>query len=411
LTLILAALAVASASGQDGERGPTLALTTARAESLVREVSAAVEELRRLRFKTPVVVEVVDAATARKDFAADIDDAERESARHTRDAWAQLGLVPETTDLISARLEMAEKDVLGYYHAGSKTFRVLDHVEEPELRSVMAHELTHALEDQYYDLAAVQSRAANDDQATAIRAVIEGSAMVSTLRMLVRQGGIGKAKQEASRSGESHARIVEGAPSFLKLRLLMPYTLGFSFLLRGKPWELLSDGVRVQDIDHAYRAPPYSTREILHPEQYWDGRRGRARPLALPDLTAVLGPGWTRAVASSIGELGLTSMTGAHVSAAGVDSLLPTRWITPGATGNAGDACDHYVDGTRKVTVLLTRWESARDGDEFVRALRLPRRTVYRAGVNVVVLVGDFGGKGEALAGEAVRGLGYWAGE
>jgi hypothetical protein len=161
-------------------------LSAAQAEALVREVSVTVERLRRLQFKKPVAVEVVDGATARKDFEAELDDAEREEARHTRDAWVHIGLVSATTDLVAAHLDTAEKDVVGYYQSGSKTFRLLSHVSDFELRSVMVHELTHALEDQHYDLQAVQKRAKDEDEAVAIRAVIEGSAMVTTLSILHR---------------------------------------------------------------------------------------------------------------------------------------------------------------------------------------------------------------------------------
>jgi hypothetical protein len=409
---VVAGLSVSTAaSGQELQKQPTVTLTTAQAEGLIREVSATVEQLRKLRFKTPVAVEVVDGATARKDFEADIDDAAREEARHTRDAWVHLGLVPATTDLVKSQLDTAETDVLGYYHSGSKTFRLLSHVTQTDIRSVMAHELTHALEDQHYDLAAVQKRATNEDQAVAIRAVIEGSAMVSTLGIMQRQGGIGKAREEAARTSQARAKTVQGAPTFVQMRLMLPYTLGFSFLLRGKPWEWLFDGVRREDIDQAYKELPYSTHEILHPEQYWGGHRENARPLTLPDMSKLLGPGWTRAVESSIGELGLTLMTGSHVQTGGFEALLPTRWITAGASGNAGDVYHHYVNGERKVTVFLTRWESLRDGDEFLRTLRIPSRTIYRVGANIVILVGDFGDKGQALAADAARGLKFWAGD
>jgi hypothetical protein len=354
----------------------------------------------------------VDPATARKHFEEDIDDDDRERARQMRDAWVQIGLIAPETDLVKARLDQAEKDVAGYYKSGSDTFRLLSHVSEREVRAVMAHELTHALEDQHYDLLSVQKRAANADQAVAIRSVIEGSAMVTTLQIQRRQGGIGKAKEEAAQASQARAQRVRQAPTWLQMQVLMPYTLGFSFLLRGKPWELLFDGVRIEDIDKAYAEPPHSTREILHPEQYWDrSRRESGRPLTMPDLSSVLGPGWKQAVAGSIGELGLTVITGSTVKTGGVEALLPTRWITAGATGNAGDVYHHYVDGERKVTVFLTRWESLRDGDEFLKALRVPSRTIYRVGASIVVLVGDFGDRGQALAADAVRGVQYWVGD
>jgi hypothetical protein len=197
------------------------------------------------------------------------------------------------------------------------------------------------------------------------------------------------------------------------MRLVLPYTLGFSFLLRGKPWEWLFDGVRMEDIEQAYAQPPHSTREVLHPEQYWGGRREKTRRVPLPDLSKLLGPGWSHALTGSIGELGLTMLTGSQLKTDGFFALLPTRWTTPGATGNAGDLYQHYVNGDRKVTVFLTRWESPRDADEFLKNLRLRPipKTIFRVGVNFVILLGDFGDRGQALATEATRGLSYWASE
>ena len=397
--------------GQTPQQKVAARVTTAQAEALIHEVSATVEHLRKLRFKAPVAVEVIDGAAARKEFEAEIDDKARERALHTRDAWVHLGLVPEKTDLVAGELDLAQTEVLGYYHSGSKTFRLLSHVAERDARSVMAHELTHALEDQHYDLEAVHKRATNEDHAVAIRAVIEGSAMVTTLAMLQREGGIGRAKEEAARASQERAETVRGAPTFVQMRLMLPYTLGFSFLLRGKPWEWLYDGVRMEDIEQAYREPPHSTREVLHPEQYWGGRREKAPEVPLSDLSTILGPGWSLALTGSIGELGLTMLTGSQLKPDSLAALLPTEWITQGATGNAGEVYQHYVNGGQKVTVFLTRWESPRDADEFERSLRLPRasKSLFRVGVNFVVLLGDFGDKGQPLATEAVRGLSYWA--
>ncbi len=126
----------------EAAKGAAGSLTPAQAEALVREVSATVERLRRLRFKTPVAVEIVDSTAARKDFESELDDAERDQARRTRDAWVHIGLVAPGTDLVAAHLDTAEKDVVGYYQSKAKIFRLLSHVSEREVRSVMAHELT-----------------------------------------------------------------------------------------------------------------------------------------------------------------------------------------------------------------------------------------------------------------------------
>ena len=66
----------ARAGADEPAKGGAARLTLAQAEALVREMSATVEQFRRLRFKTPVAVEVVDGAAARKDFESEIDDAD-----------------------------------------------------------------------------------------------------------------------------------------------------------------------------------------------------------------------------------------------------------------------------------------------------------------------------------------------
>jgi hypothetical protein len=137
--------------------------------------------------------------------------------------------------------------------------------------------------------------------------------MVTTLTILNREGGIAEARKEATRVGEARAKSVRHAPTFVRRRLLLPYTLGFTFLLRGKPWEWLFDGVRIEDIEKAYAQPPHSTRQILHPEQCWIGQREGAPPLSLPDLSSVLGPGWSRAIIGSIGERGLAMLSGSRL--------------------------------------------------------------------------------------------------
>ena len=383
-------------------------LDAEQAQALVQEVSAEVEKLRRLRFKTPVEVKIVDGATARSHFAEGLDDEVRLDARYIRDAWAHLGLVPPSTDLVEARLDTAEEETLGYYEPGSKTFHLLSHVSLKEVRSVMAHELTHALEDQHYDLLALQRGAINEDHLVAIRAVIEGSAMVTTLSMHRREGGIARARQAAAAVGETRAKHVEGVPTFVQRRLLLPYTLGFSFLLRGKPWEFLFDGVRIEDIERAYTEPPRSTREILHPEQYWGNRGEQKPPLQLPDLSSVLGPGWSKVASGTIGELGLSILTGSRLKLQGIDALLPTRWTTEGADGTAGDVYHHYTNGDRKVTLLLTKWEALRDAEQFRRHLRGGNKIVYDLGVNVIIMVGDISDRGDDLAIQAAQGLTYW---
>jgi len=233
--------------------------------------------------------------------------------------------------------------------------------------------------------------------------------MVATLSMLSRQGGLGRAKEEAAKTNQARAETVRGAPTFVQMRLLMPYTLGFSFLLRGKPWEWLYDGVRVEDIERAYADPPHSTTEILHPSST-GGRTARARPSCrFPTSrgpSARAGPWSSRAPSASWGS---PCSPGCRSGARATRPSSP-RGGPPPAPRARGRHLPALRRGERKLTVLLTRWESMRDADEFERSLRGPAKVPYRLGANILVLMGDLGENRDALAIEAVRNLPYWAG-
>jgi hypothetical protein len=398
---VVAQLVSASAQG----------ITPARADALLREIGAKVEELRRLKFKAPVAMQVIDGAAARETFKGKISPRHEVELRHTTSAYVHLGLVPRSADLLERILDVAEKDVSGFYEHGSKTFYLLSHVSADEVRSVVAHELTHALEDQHYDLAALAGKAASDDHATAISALVEGSATVVMLAFLSREQGEKTASEELERTEAKRVERLRIAPSFTQRSLVLPYILGFTFLLRGRPWGWITEGgVYLSDLERAYAQPPASTRQILHPEQYWkDGPLAPSPRLTLPDLSSVLGPGWSKATDGSIGELGLAVLTGSNRPLALPWALLPSRWTNDAAVGTVGDVFHHYVNGERRLTLLLTRWETDHDAEEFEQALVRKGRYFFRYGVNFLVLAGDIEDKAEALAIAALQGQRYRA--
>jgi hypothetical protein len=406
VTAALVALALPRASGAAG--GSAAQITPARLEALVREVSVSVEELRRLKFKQPVKALIIAPKAARESFKAKIKPWDVEQAGYTQKAYVHLGLIPAQTNLITDYLDLAERDVLGYYDTETKVLHVLGHVAEEEVKPVIAHELTHALEDQHFDFQAVSKKAnGDDDRATAISAVIEGSATCLMIAYAARQAKDAQARVEKAES--KRAENLKGAPSFVQQSVILPYILGFTFLLRGSPW-LWENGVPTAEIDEAYANPPRSTRQILHPEQYWWGNWRKDPPaLTLPDLSPQLGPGWKKVTDGSIGELGLAVLTGSHLDLTRIDALLPSRWTNDAAIGTQGDLYHHYLNGERSLTVLLTRWESMRDAEQFDKALISRGKYFLRYGAHVLVLAGDVDpAQGPTLASAALQGISYW---
>ncbi len=395
-------------SVQPPKAAPASELTPDELQAIVREVGASVERIRRLKFKTPVSMDVIDGAAARESFGSKIEAGSIEQARHAQRAYIQLGLVPQGTDLLRNYLDQAETDVLGYYDSRSKKLFLLSHVPAAQVREVVAHELTHALEDQHYDFLEIGKRAnGDDDHATAISSVIEGSAMV--VMATFARGEPRPAKGATEAAEKKRTARLRGAPSFVQQSVMMPYLLGFSFLLRGKPWNF-AEGVPVADLTAAYANPPRSTTQILHPEQYWWGKwRKPVPPPALPDLSQELGPGWSKALESSIGELGLAVLTGSRLDIGSPFALMPSRWTQEAASGTAGDVFHHYVSGDKGATALLTRWETLRDAEQFDRALLSRGRHFLRFGANVLVLSGDYEQeRAVGIAKAAMQGLSYW---
>jgi hypothetical protein len=390
---------------------PRVRLTQAQGAALVKEIGAKVEKIRGLPFKTPVEMKVISSADARARFRAEVDKAAEEDALHTQHAYVHMALIPPGTDLLKGYLDLTEKDLQGYYEHGTRVFYLLDHVDQGEVRGVIAHELTHALEDQHYDFAEVVKKGrGNSDHGTAIRAVVEGAATAVQLALMGQEEGEKKATENLQKAETRRAERLRIAPSFTQRELLLPYLLGFTFLLQGKPWEFyLGGGVYRSDIDAAYQNPPFSTRQIIHPEQYWYGRkRYQQLRLTLPDLSSTLGPGWKKATDGSIGELGLAVLTG---NRQGIDvqwALLPSRWTNKAATGVLGDVYHHYVNGERRVTVLLTRWETEDDADQFDQALLNKGKHFFRFGMHVGMISGDIGDRAQPVAVTALQGAKFW---
>ena len=224
---------------------------------------------------------------------------------------------------------------------------------------VLAHELTHALEDQRFGLR-LAGAVGDDDAQLAYLALVEGSATALMLRYAQRYftaeealgGLLGSAFQDTG-----------DLPPFLEAQLVFPYEGGRAFvedLVRrgGGSWKLV-------DVADRFR-PPASTEQILHPDAYLRVEQPVRVPLA---LGSVLGSGWTRAAAGTWGELQTRELLatagggGAAAAAQGWGGDRYELWRRPaagcGSPCRAGDAL-----------VMRWRWDTPRDEAQFAPALR-----------------------------------------
>ena len=372
---IAIATLVFSTGGTESEQFETI--TKELVLSVVDDVVAEVQRLRGLKFKQPVPVELIDDDAAREHMMRRLERFDMdERLPHVQRAYELLGLLPPGTDILETYLEALREQAGGFYDPASRSYYLLDDMPAVLAPSITAHELTHALEDQYFKLDR-QLRAAlrNDDRVFALGAVHEGSAMLVMMQFVTAQAMRGDldpaALQAVTESQAAQAEALEAMPPVLLRQLMGPYVLGSAFLLRGDLFSI-ADGYPANDVDAVYEDTPLSSEQILHPEKYWgpDDRDDPTR-VDLEGVGRVLGSGWSREFEGVLGELTLAVMTGAGMPLELQNPLASKAedWTNQAASGWDGDCWELWTHRDAAVVLLGTVWDTPQDAQEFSESL------------------------------------------
>jgi hypothetical protein len=225
--------------------------------------------------------------------------AERYADQRSAEAF---GLLPKGFDLDAFMVNVLTEQVEGLYDPKTREFYIADWSPLADQRMVMAHELTHALEDQHFQIEAwVRAARPNEDAELARDAVLEGSAMAAMVDYLMLSTGRSLKDLPDFDPGMligdlGSTPTLQKAPPFLKDTLIFPYIGGLTFsaaVLRNTGWTALP-GV--------FEKPPVSTQQILHPALYRSGRVPKS--VSLPELEKLLGSNWTKLDENIMGEYG-----------------------------------------------------------------------------------------------------------
>lgn len=395
---MIASLVLASALAA---QKPPKPLTQAEADAAVAAVLPQVASIRGLAFKRAVPVKVVDDAGARVHVLARFRKTTPEAKiRADQRAYQLLGLIPPGTDVVKTLLDVLEEQAGGFYDPPTKSFYLLDDMPRAMTSSLTAHEMTHALEDQYYDIDGRLATIEEDDDASfALSAVAEGSAslvMTATMLRAANDGFLNSDDLAAMQESEAgQARKLDTMPGVLRKQLLGPYILGALFLARGDAAAMTSAYPKA-DVDAAWSALPRSSEQILHPEKYWDpARRDDPKPVRLPNPARVLGPGWKRAGTGILGEITVGGLCGApSPGARDQDAMVSAEaWTNAAAAGWGGDRWELWTKGKSSVVLLETVWDTTEDAVEFMAALPRDQAGLHarRSGASVAIVAGDGG--------------------
>jgi hypothetical protein len=336
----------------------------ARATTIDEEIRA-VERIRGLRFTAPIRTVEID----RSELPARLRQQFAKSLPYSVEEWTEvlraLGLVNGDADaesIVSALLDVYQSQVLAYYDPPTKTFYTVRQLPEamkslpmagPLDTGVAVHELTHALQDQHFAIGKKDLALRDDTDANlAYHALVEGEASLVMLAYMIEQGGgsldelIKNDLFTGLLSTAAQKAPIEGPRYFVEL-LKFPYLDGLRFVIeayRRGGW---------RELDRVYADPPRSTREILHPADYFEHRFTPApfhsKPsVAVPHLLSVEHLGewhWRFLAGNADGWVG-DRVTIAQNRFCEPTVLVETQWDSDEHARHFYDAYTRFLDGS-----------------------------------------------------------------
>jgi len=309
------------------------------------EVLQQVSEITGLKQLMPLKKTLRSRDEIRAYVIRQMDDEKNPAERYgeTKSAEA-FGLIPKGFDLDTFMVDLLTEQIAGLYDPKAREFYIADWIPLDDQRMVMAHELTHALQDQHFQIETWGKAARpNDDAELAREAVLEGSAMAAMIDYLLR--GTGRSVEDlppfdpSAFAGDlSKTPKLQQAPQFLKDALTFPYIAGLTFsaaLLKPAGWNGLSA---------VFAKPPLSTQQIMHPALY---KLGRAPVVVtIPSVEKLLGSDWAKIDENLMGEFGWKEI---------LKQFLDEERSKPLAAAWEGDRYVLYEQKQTKKLILVAR--------------------------------------------------------
>src|SRR5208282_1113355 len=235
-------------------------VNTAEFAAAADEVLQQVSKITGLKQLTPVKKTLRSREEIRAFVIREMDEDKNPAERYAGARSAEaFGLIPKGFDLDNFMVDLLTEQIAGLYDPKAREFYIADWIPLDDQRMVMAHELTHALQDQHFQIEAWEKAARpNDDAELARESVLEGSAMAAMIDYELRGTGHSVADLPAIDpsvfAGDmSNSPKLQEAPQFLKDSMIFPYFGGLTFstaILKQGGWVALS-GV--------FAKPPLST--------------------------------------------------------------------------------------------------------------------------------------------------------
>jgi hypothetical protein len=234
----------------------------------VADLAAFVEDERGLDFDHPVHVDFLtpeEYTEASTDDAGEVPADERTELERYAGQLRALGVASGELDLVTAFNQLSDGGTLAFYDPVDDRVRVRGTELTEGLEVTIVHELTHALQDQRFDLESIFDPALDAGAATAYRALVEGDALriedayVAEELTPAQQSAY---EDELAAELEASETATADVPPFVSAAVSSPYALGRPFVLL-----LLNDGGN-DAVDRAFDEPPATEEHLLDPLSY-----------------------------------------------------------------------------------------------------------------------------------------------
>jgi hypothetical protein len=352
--LILGCLCVVSLTTRS--QAQATATRTAQNAAIISTTDAVLKETSELR-ELSILRAVKSGAQSRseiermivKNLDTDTTPAEMHAAEVLLRAF---GLAPNDFEYRAFLIKLLTEQVAGYYDPKAQQFYLADWIELEGQKPVMAHELTHALQDQHFDLKRFEKWPKGDSDAElAAHALIEGDATLAMTLYMTKHPLVALAFYKSLSSQETSSEQFRSAPRALRESLLFTYEAGSNWatpVYRQGGWDLVSK---------AFTKLPQSSEQIIHPSKYFAYEA--PVKVTVPDLKPLLGPTWKRIDTDVNGEWGLYLVLDEYLNNSSASKDAAAGW--------GGDQYALYEGPGRSAVFIaqFTTWDTAIDARDF----------------------------------------------
>ena len=258
----VAAGVVGTVWARGGDEGPNYPSAW---DPKVRQFVKIVERERGLEFKHPVHVDFLSQKKFREKVTRDEQDVtkkDRAELKRTTSMFRALGLIEGKLDLFESINDLHGSGIVGLYSYDDERIRIRGKKLTPAVRSTLVHELTHALQDQYFDLGARMKSLEDDPTGRgALQAVAEGDASRIETKWRSRLGAKGKTALDNSseRQLKGVNRGLKGVPEVFKTLMAAPYVFGEALL------NVAEEEGGDRAVDNLFQSPPRTDEQQFDP--------------------------------------------------------------------------------------------------------------------------------------------------